>query len=362
MGIALAAVLLVAGACTRDDSETTRGDTDAADAADENGGGGGGGAGAATELATTSAGCDSGASLVPGVERVTLQSGGQERWYRRHLPPAYDGAQALPLVIDLHGYSEGAEVHEMNSQMGDFGNEHGFVTLFPQGRGDVPFWDTSADGIDVAFIGDLLDEAEATLCIDPTRVYVTGLSNGAMMTSTVACVYADRIAAAAPVAGVAEVGDCTPDRPVPVVSFHGTADPFLDYQGGFGPATAQLPTPDGSGTLGELDDADNAEDAGAAAAADAPAVPEVMAEWAERNGCDDGAPDEAAQSEHVTILTYPCPEGAEVELYRIDGGGHTWPGSPFLDGVDLVGETTFEISANEIIWDFFQAHPLAPTS
>jgi polyhydroxybutyrate depolymerase len=307
---------------------------------------------------TRSPGCGSAAPAAD--ERVTVTSGGEERWYLRHLPPRYDGTEPLPLVIDIHGYSEGAEIHVMHSQMGEFGDEQGFVTLTPQGRGEVPFWDTAPDGVDVAFIGDLLDHAEETLCLDPNRVYVTGLSNGAMMTSVVACVFAERIAAAAPVAGVAEVGDCTAERPVPVVSFHGTEDPFLDYEGGFGPATAQLPAPDGEGTLGDLE-GDEAEQLEETPGADGPSVPEVMAGWAERNGCEDDPPGESEEADDVTLLTYPCPEGAEVELYRIEGGGHTWPGSRFLDGVELVGPTTFSISANEVMWEFFEEHPLTST-
>src|SRR5215203_5702488 len=84
------------------------------------------------------------------------------------------------------------------------------------------------------------------MCIDKARVYVTGLSNGAGMVSAVACVYADRIAAAAPVAGAIELEGCDPSDKVPMVSFHGTADPFLRYEGGLGPAGLALPAPDGS--------------------------------------------------------------------------------------------------------------------
>lgn len=84
-----------------------------------------------------------------------------------------------------------------------------------------------------------------------------------------------------------------------------------------------------------------------------------MADWAERNGCDDAAPDEEAVADDVTLLTFPCPAGAEAELYRVDGGGHSWPGSEFLaDAEAEVGPTTMSISADEIMWDFFEQHPL----
>ena len=102
----------------------------------------------------------------------------------------------------------------------------------------------------------------------------------------------ERFAAAAPVAGVTEVADCHPDRPVPVVAFHGTDDGFLAYEGGFGPKVASLPSPDGRGTLGDaVGQADGPE------GSTGPSVPEVMAGWAERNGCDDAAPEEEGRDE-----------------------------------------------------------------
>ena len=303
-----------------------------------------------------SAGC--GASAVAaGEEKVTITSGGVERWYLRHVPPAHDGSTPVPVVVDLHGYSEGAEVHAMVSGLGPYGDEQGFVTLTPhgQGQGPVPLWDTTPGGHDQVFLEAMLDEVEASLCVDTGRVFVTGLSNGAMMTSRLACELSDRLAAAAPVAGVTEVEDCQADRPVPVVAFHGTDDGFLSYDGGFGPQVASLPSPDGQGTLGDV-----ADQPGAPAEPTGPSVPEVVAEWAGRNGCDDAAPDEAAVADDVTVLSFDCPVGAEAELYRVEGGGHSWPGSEFLANVEnIVGRTTMSISANEVMWKFFEQHPLA---
>jgi polyhydroxybutyrate depolymerase len=302
-----------------------------------------------------SAGC--GASAVgAGQEKVTITSGGVERWYLRHVPPAHDGNTPVPVVVDLHGYSEGADIHAMVSGLGPYGDEQGFVTLTPhgQGQGPIPLWDTAPGGPDQVFLEQMLDEVEAALCVDTARVFVTGLSNGAMMASTLACELSGCFAAAAPVAGVTEVEDCTADRPVPVVAFHGTDDGFLSYDGGFGPQVAGLPSPDGQGTLGDV-----ADQAGEPAEPTGPSVPEVVAEWADRNGCDDAAPEEDAIAADVTLLSFACPAGAEAELYRVDGGGHSWPGSEFLANVEnIVGHTTMSISANEVMWEFFEQHPL----
>ncbi|HEY5875308.1 MAG TPA: hypothetical protein VIT64_08410 [Ilumatobacteraceae bacterium] len=301
-----------------------------------------------------SAGCgaDPATAVAPGEQRATITSSGVDRWFFERVPPAHDGRQPLPLVLDFHGYSEGAEIHLLMSALGPFGDEHDFVTLTPQGTGPVPGWDTTLGSPDLAFVGDLLDHAEATLCIDTNRIFVTGLSNGAFMSSAIACAYADRVAAVAPVAGVRDVIGCAQERPVPLVAFHGTADGFVSYDGGLGERALDLPAPDGSGrTLRE---------AGVEQTADVqtPSVPDIAQSWAARNGCT-GPELESAVSVDVALLTYGCPAGAEVELYRVDGGGHSWPGSDFsAQVVSVIGPTTFSIDANEVMWAFFMAHPL----
>lgn len=295
-----------------------------------------------------SPGCDAATVVAPGEEKVTTTSGGVERWYFRQLPPGYDGTEPLPVVLDLHGYAEGAEVHKLHSRLGELGATEGFVTITPQGQGPVVRWDTALDSPDVAFIGNLLDEVEETLCADKRRIFVTGLSNGAFMTSAVACAYADRVAAAAPVAGVRDIEGCDPARPVPVVVFHGTADQFVSFDGGLGPAVASLPNPDGSPR----------EPSQSAPAPEGPSVPDITAAWADRNDCK-AKPKEREIASDVTLIRYRCPGNADVDFYRIEGGGHSWPGSEFSDSIDsIVGPTTFSISANDVMWKFFEQHPL----
>jgi polyhydroxybutyrate depolymerase len=307
---------------------------------------------AAVVAAKSSPGCKKTQVGPSGEAKITMTSGGQERWYFRHVPAG--ARQPLPVVLDLHGYSEGATVHVMMSKLGPFGDEHGFVTITPQGLGPIARWDTDLGSKDVAFIGDLLDEVEQTLCVDQSRIFVTGLSNGAFMTSAIACKYADRVAAAAPVAGIRDIAGCKPSRPVPVIAFHGTGDTFVAYDGGLGSSVANLPAPDGSGkTLGQqgLD----------AAQPKGPSIPEITAAWAKRNGCQTKQIEKAVTAD-VDLLTFSCPKGAEVQLYRVNGGGHSWPGSAFSQQVSsVVGPTTMSISADDLMWKFFQAHPL-PTS
>jgi polyhydroxybutyrate depolymerase len=305
--------------------------------------------------ARPSPGCDdSGTAVAAGEMSLTMTSGGAQRTYIRHVPSGYRPARPTPLVLDLHGSAEGAEVHVANSALGPYGDEQGFVTITPQGSGSGldSYWDTAFDGeidsVDVRFIGDLLDEVERTLCIDENRVFATGYSNGAFLTSAIACVYADRFAAVAPVAGIRDLEGCNPSRPVPAVVFHGTGDQWIAFDGGLGPAARALP-PDSSGqTIGEKTGIEE----------EGPSVPTIVASWATRNACDEASGEREIASD-VTLVRYECPGGADVDFYRIEGGGHTWPGSEFSKQIEaVVGPTTFSISANQVMWEFFAQHPL----
>jgi polyhydroxybutyrate depolymerase len=261
------------------------------------------------------------------------------------------------MVLDFHGYSEGASIHRQMSALGAYGDEQGFVTVTPQGLGAVARWDTTLGSPDLEFVGALMDTVEADLCIDTNRVYATGLSNGAFLTSAVACQYSDRIAAVAPVAGVRTIEGCEFARPVPIVAFHGTADGYVDYEGGLGEDALDLPAPDGSGrTIGDSVTSEQIEDS----VDSANRVPEIMAAWAERNGCGAQQADRPV-TDDVTELRWDCPPDATTQLYRVTDGGHTWPGSTFSQSIEsIVGRTTMSVVADEVMWRFFVDHPLTP--
>ncbi len=307
---------------------------------------------AAAPVSANSSGCKSLEPVPAGNSQVDLTSGGDARYYLRHVPAAYVVGTAMPVVVDLHGYQEGASIHTVMSSLGAYGEQQGFITITPQGTSNpVPRWDTDLASPDVAFIGDMLDNVETTLCVDVRRIFVTGLSNGAFMTSSMACAYADRFAAAAPVAGVvSNVKNCKPARAVPLITFHGTDDGFVAFDGGLGKDALELPLPDGKGKIG-----DNPE---ALKGLRGPSVPEHVAGWAKRNGCDATAT-ETKIADDVTLVAYSCPSGADVNFYRVEGGGHTWPGSEFSKTIaNVVGVTTSSINANELMWKFFSEHSL----
>ena len=292
-----------------------------------------------------SKGCEA-PPAVPGEETFAF-SVELDGTYIRHLPPSYDGVTPMPLVLGLHGWSQPASLLMTQADLGGAADRHRFIAIAPDITRPVPLWDTALDGGDVVWFGALIAVLQDELCIDTNRVYVMGMSNGAMMTSTLACVLGSRIAAVAPVAGVQAPEGCDPDRVVPLIAFHGTADEYLAFEGGYGAKVADLPSPDGTGTLG---------DSGIADADDAVSVTDRVATWAALNGCDDELVSTTIAAD-VELLA-SCEAGA-TELYVVDGGGHSWPGSEFDRGIaDFVGPTTNSIDATELIWTFFRRHPL----
>ena len=334
---AVAALMVVAGACSGGDD---------GDDGDEAGAGAEGTA--TTEAATPvpSAGCGGGATAEADQVEATLSVREADRRYLLSAPAWEAGGEPLPLVLDFHGLAEGADVHAGMTQLGPLAIEEGFVTVFPHGRGEPVRWETATDPAandDLAYVAAVLDQVEAERCVDTTRVYATGLSNGAMMASTVACAMADRVAAIGPVAGVALPKPCEPARPVPVLAIHGTADPILLFNGGVG-----------SGVLdaalgGEVSETTTTT---VAADLDGAGYPETVRGWAELAGCGATATDERV-SDEVIRRTYDCPEHAPVEFLIVEGGGHSWPSSEFSRSIeDFVGPTTFDIDASREVWGF----------
>jgi polyhydroxybutyrate depolymerase len=271
---------------------------------------------AASSATTSSTACAPARSHDSGSFTITLTSGGLEREYILSVPTSYTGENAVPLVVNLHGHGSNDEAQAVYSGLPAKGEEAGFIVVTPQGTGTEPHWNftTVEKGApdDVAFVRDLLDTLETQLCIDPSRVYVAGISNGAAMSVTLACFLSDRIAAIAPIAGTFFFPGCPSVRPVSVIAFHGTDDSLVPFEGG--------PVSDSGLRVAPIE--------------------ESILKWAEHDGCTD-VPREEQATEHVRLVSYDaCDQGAAVELYVVEGGGHTWPGAR----IDVpLGATTHEI-------------------
>jgi polyhydroxybutyrate depolymerase len=255
----------------------------------------------------------------------TLPSGGIDRTYILHVPPSYDGTRQTPLVLNLHGFGSNARQQAIYSGFPPKADREGFIVVTPDGTGEPRHWNYSGLGgaDDIAFARDLLDRLEADLCIDEKRVFVSGMSNGAAMSSFIACALPDRITAIAPVGATAYPPACAAVRAIPVISFRGTEDPCVPFDGGTSKCGMGLPVKP-------------AED--------------VIRSWATHDRCN---LDAARQqfSTHVRTIAYSeCADDTAVVLFVVEGGGHTWPGS--ID-VPRLGPTSHEVNATDEIWSFF---------
>jgi polyhydroxybutyrate depolymerase len=347
--VAAVALLVLAPACSDDGGDGAGGDERSGTTA------AGGEADATGEAQPEpSEGCREGGDPEVSMEERTLDVRATPRRFLVTAPQQADG-EPLPLVLDFHGLAEGANIHAQMTQLGPLGIEEGFVTVFPHGTGEPVRWNPSIDpaaSADLEYVGTVLDQVEADRCIDTSRVYATGLSNGAMMSSAVACAMADRIAAIAPIAGVMFPDGCAPSRPVPLYTVHGTADPILLFNGGVGGAVLDR-------ALGGGDDAGATTTTTAPADLDGAGYPETVRRWAEALECDDPSDDEL--SDEVIRRSYDCPDGTELVFDIVEGGGHSWPSSEFSKSIgDIVGPTTFDIDASEELWGFVSRFRLPP--
>jgi polyhydroxybutyrate depolymerase len=290
----------------------------------------------------------SGTAPSAGTVSHTLTVAGTKRSYEIHVPPG-TGTSPRPLVVELHGGGGNAGAIERQTGFFDLADEKGFLVAAPNGTGRradrLLTWNagwccgqaSQNDVDDVGFVAAMLDDIAAHYPLDVDRVYVTGFSNGAMMTYRVGCALADRIAAIAPVSGALDDDGCAPSRPVPVLAIHGTADQNVPYDGGVGTAQEnRFPSERGR--------ADRS-------------VADSVGFWVSHDGC----PAIPAQRRDGTVIqaTYgPCADGSEVVLDSIGGGGHAWPGG--RKGRPAADAPATGLDATAAIWDFFARHELTP--
>jgi polyhydroxybutyrate depolymerase len=255
---------------------------------------------------------------------------GGVRRYRLTLPPAHTPGTAtpVPLVLDFHGLLEGwAGTHPFATRFSAKAAVEGFVVAYPVGQGDGVWWDVSLHegNPDLRFVDALVEQLGSSLCIDRSRMYVTGLSYGAAMTSMLMCMRANTFAAAAPVAGIRNTCTAT-ERAIPVVTFHGTADGILPFD-----AFHEVP--------GQI-------------AAKYGCAPEPISTTLQPD------PDPGTGGPIVHHVWDCAAVGSEVESYVIGGGGHSWPGSEFFRWIGGIVGPTATLDATSVIWDFFERHQL----
>ncbi|GAB3098092.1 hypothetical protein G8770_17610 [Aestuariicella hydrocarbonica] len=269
----------------------------------------------------------------------TIVDGIKRQWYER-VPSSYDDRNPIPVVINFHGSGASPVIQSEISNFEPLSEAEGFLLVLPKAEyqkhstGKVT-WNVNSDpsGVDdVKFIRQLIDAIQEKYLIDPARIYATGFSGGARMISRLACDLSSKIAAIAPVAGLQYAEGCQPQRPVPVITFHGTQDHVNHY-------THQTDSP----TYWHI------------------GIPQAVAYWRQNNRCKN-APIRELVTKTVDRISYSeCDNGAEVILYRSSLAGHTWPGSPAADIAAKygMGDTDKDLPAAHLIWKFFERHPLS---
>lgn len=290
------------------------------DGIDAAAGSGDGGGESAIDAPAQSATCE-GKTAQPLDATWSLTVGTLTRTAKVHVPASYDASKRTPLVVDIHGRTQSASAEMALTHSVAKSDAAGFIAIYPESATSPTSWNsgtccepaTTNSVDDTAFFRKLLDEAEAKLCIDASRIYLMGMSNGAYQAHRMACELGDRIAAIGPVAGLLLFQGCAPTRPMPVMMVNGTSDSLSQYQ----------------------------------------YVAQGVDFWRGKNKCTTMAT--TYQNGDASCVTHSgCTAGADVVLCTISGGGHQWPGG---DTLPFLGTKSDDIIATDALWDFFMAHP-----
>jgi polyhydroxybutyrate depolymerase len=258
---------------------------------------------------------------------------GAARTWRLFVPDNYRPDAKHPLVLDFHGTGGSPEQQSRNSEFTKLASQANFLVVNPAGKyvrapGGGATWNVDLDPKgpdDVRFVRELIAHLSKQYSIDPARIYATGFSGGARMSSRLACDLSDVIASVGLVGGIRFPERCEPAHPVAIIALHGEKDEVNHFEH----------------------------------RSDSPAywpvgVMDASTSWAKRYACD-ATPREQRLSAEVAKLEYQgCKAGANLELFKLKNGRHTWPGSP---GEIQAGTNPGDFSATARIWEFFKQHP-----
>ena len=254
---------------------------------------------------------------------------GISRSYRLAVPASYRSNRPAPMIFNFHGSGSNAVQQSAYSQLPKEGAAAGYLVVTPDAIGGN--WDLASPGTPTAdqqLVAALETDLASRYCVNRSRIYAAGISLGSEFATIVACDPADHIAAIGLVAAEYLLRPCR--GPVPVMAFHGTADPIVPYAAG---ATGRS----------------------------VPGVPVIgvvqnLEAWARLDRC---RPDPVVTTPATGIVTRTwrdCTAGSSVMLYTVLDGGHTWPGSPVVLSAAVFGPTTEAISATRLMLAFFEAH------
>lgn len=292
--------------------------------------------------------CYGQANIIDSIVHQTYQ-----RKFTIHTPTGFTNSTPIPVVFMLHGGGGTMTNAQGFTNLNSVSNTNGFLAVYPQGYGVIPSggfsWadgrGTSADiaGVDdLGFINKLLDTLIANYSIDTNKIYICGFSNGGFMTQRFACQQNQRFAAMASLGSIMDTtlfASCNPSRPIPMLFMLGTADPFVPYNGGLMIGSGPVLPIVGIDTLIHF--------------------------WKINNNCiTNNTPInipniDLTDSSTVTVFNYTnCSCNSDISFYKINGGGHTWPGVEIPSYEIIAGQTNEDIQASVELWNFFNAHNL----
>lgn len=266
---------------------------------------------------------------------------GYSRYFLLNLPPNYYESSDFPLVIALHGAGGSALQCERDYKLTEKANSKNYVIVYPEGvrsDGVLRFRTWNAGGCcdfaaqnnvdDVGFINLLIDKLIANYKVNPQRIYITGMSNGAMMAYRLACEIPEKIAAIAPVSGtMVTTSPCNPSRAVPVLHIHSELDKKVPPLGGYGIAGYYFPPADS-----------------------------VLKVWSAVDTCDSTEPTVSVFETYTRYQWQNSRTNLHIEYYLTKDGGHAWPGG--IKSRDRADDPSTAVNANDLIWEFFENYKL----
>lgn len=274
---------------------------------------------------------------------------GLERSYQLYLPSGIQQKEDYPLIVVLHGGGGSARsvIRLTQGRFNKIADEEDLIVVYPEavrrywneGRSEPISYAHRNEVDDVGFISSMIESLVEEYDIDKNRVYLSGISNGGFMAFRMACERPELITAIATVNAPIPIDieeQCKQSSGTSLMMIHGTDDPLVPYEGGtitaFGVARGRVFSAEGS-----------------------------IALWLAQNDCPGHAEKDMIEDRSprdnttISVYTYPgCEDGVNVLLYRVEGGGHTWPGGRQYQREDRIGRTSRDINASDEIWAFFQ--------
>lgn len=267
---------------------------------------------------------------------------GITRTYSYYVPASYVPGQAAPLVLNLHGYTSNGSQQAAYTNFNAIADTAGFIVVHPDGTIEPSsgqrYWNFGILGStinDIGFLEALVDTLSAHYSINQNRVYSVGMSNGGFMSYCLAC-ESNRFAAVGSVTGSMSIvmyNTCTPAHPIPTIHIHGTNDAVVSY----------------------------------IASSTTKSVEDISLFWANNNGCN--LTPGITSIPNINTIDNATAErylysggnnGHTVELFKVTGGGHTWPGGTVP--LPSNGNTCMDFSASKEIWRFFSQYELNTTA